>query len=338
MIGAFRLSLILALIVALTALGCGSDEDAEQDGPAAGDGASEFLDPAVDWTALNLVYPKMYSAHDGVHVFQVPVYVNNIATDPEDWRAMPADAVTFDAWQSDDGEQTGVLITVQRPEPLVTIAASAGSIGGTAELHVTTATEAEWAIGEERYKNGAPFDIQSFTQNSMLDLSNFEIDLATGTVRIVDADISDFGNPTDLRCDTCHTAGAENFQIQHTPTQAARFSDEELIKVFTEGTKPDGVGFRVLPRQIENFYQYFHTWEVSEEQARGLVIYLRSLTPQGQGDILLPTGGFMPPPGFTGFGGFGQMSQGNDSGGTTDDSDPATDSNAGEDAEEEGTE
>ena len=33
-----------------------------------------------------------------------------------------------------------------------------------------------------------------------------------------------------------------------------------------------------------------HTWNVSEEQVLGLVVYLRSLTPEGQGDILLPNG------------------------------------------------
>ena len=48
--------------------------------------------------------------------------------------------------------------------------------------------------------------------------------------------------------------------------------------------------FRALDESMRSFYEFMHTWNVTEEQAFGLVIYLRSLTPEGQGDVQLPTG------------------------------------------------
>lgn len=39
-----------------------------------------------------------------------------------------------------------------------------------------------------------------------------------------------------------------------------------------------------------HFFEFMHTWNVTEEQAFGLVIYLRSLTPEGQGEVQLPAG------------------------------------------------
>jgi len=51
----------------------------------------------------------------------------------------------------------------------------------------------------------------------------------------------------------------------------------------------------VLPEMLEHLYVGFHTWEASEEEMLGLIVYMRSLTPTGQGDILLPDGTFGAP-------------------------------------------
>jgi hypothetical protein len=66
------------------------------------------------------------------------------------------------------------------------------------------------------------------------------------------------------------------------------------------GQKPAGVGFRVLPEMIfgmtaEEMYAESHRWEASDEEIVGLIAYLRSLTPAGQGDILLPDGTYIAP-------------------------------------------
>ncbi|MGD8860859.1 MAG: hypothetical protein PVI30_12685 [Myxococcales bacterium] len=268
----------------------GSDEPMASDS----EGDPDTLDPSVDWDALTILYPQMYSAYDGVHTFSLPAYVSGVTTELGDWQAIPSDAVTFDPWQSDDGEDVGVLITVVRHEPEVTIAARNGAIGGTATLYITDATPEQWAIGEERYHEGEMFDPEALMNDPELLaklpelIANLEFDedgnpIFTGTPE-------QLGLSTDMRCNTCHTTGADNFMVQHTPTQAARFSDEELINIFTEGMKPPGVGYRALPEMYQNFYEFMHTWNVTEEQAFGLVIYLRSLTPEGQGEVQLPTG------------------------------------------------
>ena len=108
-----------------------------------------------------------------------------------------------------------------------------------------------------------------------------------------------------LACNNCHTSGAKYFEIQHTPTQAARFSDEELRAIMTTGSKPEGVGFRILPEMFgamtdQETYEYFHKWDATEEEITGLIIYMRSLTPTGQGDILLPDGTYVAPGGADG--------------------------------------
>jgi hypothetical protein len=66
------------------------------------------------------------------------------------------------------------------------------------------------------------------------------------------------------------------------------------------GKKPEGVGFRILPMMLGNMtaaevYASFHKWEATPEELKGLIIYLRSLTPTGQGDIRLPDGTYVAP-------------------------------------------
>ncbi|MDD9939818.1 MAG: hypothetical protein OXU20_02030 [Myxococcales bacterium] len=260
--------------------------------------ANAMMDPDVDWDALEIIYSPMYSAYDGVHVFSLPAYVPGLATEPEHWQAVPADAVSFGQWQADDGTELGVLITVERPVQEVLITVSSGQLGGQATLYITEATPEQWERGKQRYVSGDSFDLVSLLAdatpetlvNITLLIDSIERD-ADGNIVSVDLMESEaYGLSSNMRCDTCHTSGAENFQVQHTPTQIARFADGEIATILTEGKKPEGIGYRVLPPEAEFFYPLLHTWSVAEEQANDLVIYLRSLTPEGQGDVMLPFG------------------------------------------------
>jgi hypothetical protein len=243
----------------------------------------EELDQSVDWTALTLVYPTAFSAFDGVHTFKVPFYVDGATIELAGWSAIPSDAVTFEA----DPELGGVLVTVVKDVPEITIAARSDTIGGVALLNVTSATPAQWAAGEARYNNGKEFDLPM-------------IDPAMFAELLLDPNWMPPEPPGDLACNNCHGLGAKLLEVQHTPTQAARFSDEQLRAILTMGQKPAGVGLRVLPEMLfdrtgEEIYKEYHTWDSTEEEITGLVIYMRSLTPQGQGDILLPDGTYAPP-------------------------------------------
>jgi hypothetical protein len=247
-------------------------------GAAAGSGVDpevvEMLDPNVDWTALTIVYPTMYSAYDGVHTFQVPAHVDMTTVELSDWTAIPASAVTFDP----DPETGGVMITIEEPVEEIVIAVSSGVIGGTAPLHVTVATPEDWERGDARYNNGIEYDLPTL---------NF--------ADLINPDWVPPEPPDNLACNNCHTTGAKYFEIQHTPTQAARLSNEDLTTILTTGMKPEGVDFRVLPEDFQHLYVGFHTWEASEEDLLGLIVYMRSLTPTGMGDVLLPDGTFGAP-------------------------------------------
>jgi hypothetical protein len=242
----------------------------------------EMLDPSVDWEALTLVYDTMYSAYDGVHTFQVPVRVDGASVELSDWSAIPSSAVSFDA----DPDTGGVIVTILEDVSEVTIAARSGPIGGTAPIFVTSATPEQWAVGEGRYHNGIEYNLPDFTFMDFIGL-------------VLDPTWEPPPTPSDLACNNCHTTGAKYFEVIHSPTQAAWFSDDDLRTILTQGTKPAGIDFRVLPPMLGSktdmeMYSEFHTWDATADEITGLIVYLRSLTPEGQGDVKLPDGTYVP--------------------------------------------
>ena len=234
-----------------------------------------MLDANTDWTALKLIFPRMYSAYDGVHLFQIPARVDGTSVDLAGWQAIPSDAVIFDP--DPDSMEGGVLITVLAPVEEITIAASSGAIGGTAPLHITAGTPEDWDVGEARYHNGVEYDMP------MINL----IDLFDPTYVPPET-------PKDLACNNCHTTGAKYLEIQHTPSQIGYISDQDLQIIFTMGMKPMGISYSVLPMQLEYLYPEFHTWMASAQEIKGLIIYLRSLTPTNQGEIKIPDTVILP--------------------------------------------
>lgn len=209
----------------------------------------------------------MHSGFDGDNEFQLPAYVDGTATEAEDWSADPDDAVSLAPWMSDDGTQTGVMITVVKYVPEIEITVRNGPIGGRSTLKVSMFTPAQTAAGRDRYTMGESFNLDEF------------ISMSSGSM---------MPPPDNLRCDTCHSSTAENLQVMNTPTQTAVYSDDELRGIFTMGIKPPAVGFRVLPPFVQPFYPIFHQWEATAEQIDGLIAYLRSLTPEGQGEVIRP--------------------------------------------------
>jgi hypothetical protein len=265
--------------------------------------APEMLDPKVDWKALKVLYPTMYSAYDGVHKFQVPVRVEDTTIELSGWSSIPSAAVQFDP----DPEGGGVLLTVLNDTPEVTIAAHTGGsapLGGTATLHVTKATPEDWALGQERYTTGADWEIidpanvpPELQGMDVTKLSFEEIIGLVGPVKLLELLASVANGPPpahNLKCTNCHSTGAKYFEVQHTPTQIAQISDADVETIFTKGMKPPGVAFRVLPTDIQPRYKDMHLWMATEAEVKGLIVYLRSLTPAGQGDILLPNGQYVP--------------------------------------------
>jgi hypothetical protein len=244
------------------------------DSGSGGGGAAtleEQFPEVTDWTALEIIYPASYSGFDGVHTFKVPMRVRCKPLPLSAWHAEPASAVTFDV---DPENANGVMVTIVEGVQNVTIGVIDGTSGGTAPLTVTVGTPEQWALGETRYNTGSDW---------MLNI------------------VAPMAPPPDTKCTVCHSENSSSgFDIQHTPTQASRISDMALTQIMTTGTKPKEVDFRVLPPTITfagttytdaELYMMFHLWEATPDQLTGMILYLRSLTPTGQGCVNNPMTG-----------------------------------------------
>ncbi|MET0592490.1 MAG: hypothetical protein ABW133_07315 [Polyangiaceae bacterium] len=261
-------------LVAATALvtGCGSDSNSGtgtggaggSTGGAGGTGGTTGGTGGTSGGACTsgnfpLIFSPVYSAFDGTNTYQVPVIAYGI-TDTVKWTSSDPDAVYFDADKVDFGDAgpnpgRAVLITTRKAGTF-TISASSGTACGSAQLTVTQATADEREKGNNRYNNGVP--------------------------------ISFDGGRTPA-CNNCH--GSTNpgglTDVEHTPQQTGGYSDEELKNIFLKGQKPPGGGCRVVSCGT---WSSFHAWDVSEEESKGIIFYLRSLAPKPQGGIT-----FRPP-------------------------------------------
>jgi hypothetical protein len=165
-----------------------------------------------------------------------------------------------------DMEMTGensVMITT-RGSGDVKIIARAGALSGSADLHITEASPADWELGQQRYDNGVPLP----TLDPMMAM-------AMG-----------FNLGDDLSCKNCHGGSAMALSVEHTPQQTGGYSDQDLINIFTMGMKPPVANWRSgIPMFI---YTMLHTWSATPDEQKGLVVYLRSLTPMTQGEIDFP--------------------------------------------------
>ncbi len=243
----WRLGLVLgtfglASLAAITA--CSGAADADSSASALGE-------------ELEIQWPEMYSAFDGEHTFKIPAKVDGVKK--VKWSAEDPDMVDLDP-QSDGS----VLITVRKAGK-TKIIAKAGGLRGEAPLEVTEAGKDDWKNGNDRYNNGVTWKRGS------------------GGGGGGDAGGGGRRGPPDptLACTNCHAAGKTD-PVQHTPMQTAGYTDEEIISIFTEGKKPDGVEQRIMP--IERWSK-MHKWKMEPEETKGLVVYLRSLEPKSQGPV-----------------------------------------------------
>jgi hypothetical protein len=249
---------------------------------AADGGLGEVSDePAsCDTSVITVEFSPMYSAYDGVHLFQVPATV--VSIDPA--------AIT---WSLSDPEianlaivPNGVMLTIQKPGT-ATLIATAGTICGTSELTVTEFDPEQWEIGSARYNNGEILTRPVGPGGPGGPMSS--------------------GEPIEAACTSCHGESATNgtFQtVAHTPGQTGGFSDDELFAIITEAILPEGAYFdeSIIQKEI---WQTFHKWKMEGEQREGIISYLRSLTPTAQtgafnfGNAMMnpgADGGFAGPP------------------------------------------
>ena len=270
----YRAAATLALAV-LAATGCSSTAQSGANntgggggsgsGGSGGGGPSNTAKGTCDNPTLEILFSPMYSAFDGVHPFKVPAVVNSISASAITWSA--ADPSLVDT--TPDPATGGVMLTM-RKAGTTKIIASAGGLCGVSTLTVAQASPADWMVGSERYNDGPKL------------------------VGLPGRGTPDGGtNDRAAACTSCHgdTATMGAFKtVSHTPQQTGGFSDDDLINIFTKGMVPVGGYFdeAVVSYQA---WQRFHRWEMTPEQAKGVVVYLRQLTPQSQNGMRGDFGG-----------------------------------------------
>ena len=275
---------LAAGLAGLALLGSACSSDSSSNAAPGTTGGTPAANGSCAKSQLEILFPRMYSAFTGgPQKFQVPAVVNSIDPAALQWSAADASMVSLQPTED------GVMITVQKPGT-TTIVASAGGLCGTALLTVTQATQDDWMVGSMRYNEG--------------------IVLRPGMGGL--GGRGDAGAAArEAACTNCHgdSATMGPFKtVAHTPQQTAGFSDAELIDIMTKGVIPAGGYFddTIVSRQQ---WSNFHRWDMTPEEAKGLVVFLRGLTPAPQkgmrGDF---GGGFNRPDG--GFGGRGDGGRG----------------------------
>ncbi len=219
---------------------------------AAGAGCSSKNSGSGGSGDLLIFFSPMYSAFDGMHEFKVPAIADNVDPTTVTWTASDSSMVDL----VPDATVGGVMITTRKPGKVDIVATTKGGQRGTSTLNITQATPDDWNLGNTRYNNGV-----TLTGGLM----------GTQTMK-------------QVACTNCHgdTATMGPFRtVSHTPEQTGGFSDDELIAIFTMGMVPRGSYF---DSSVVNYNQWrgFHNWQMSPEEAKGIIVYLRSLTPQAQ--------------------------------------------------------
>ena len=216
---------------------------------------------------LQVVFAPMYTAFDGTHTFQVPAVVQGVAPDAITWNASDKTMVDL----ATDTNTGGVMITA-RKTGTVAIVASAGTLCGSSSLTISAATAADWETGSARYNSGVVLP------------SRGRMGMGAGGGG---GGTSDGGASTEYACTNCHgdTATAGPYKtVSHTPEQTGGFSDEALQNIFRNGAFPAGAADPNFDAKIVMYdiWSGISQVDMTDDEAKGLIVYLRSLTPQAQ--------------------------------------------------------
>jgi hypothetical protein len=199
-------------------------------------------------STLSLAFDPMYSGFDGVHTYQVPVTITGNADGAITWSASDPSMVDL----VPDSTGMNCMITTKKAGN-VTIQATTKDSIGKAPLTIESFTAAQWTKGQSRYTTGA-----------MVTLG--------GGIR---------GGGGPDACTSCHGTSA----VEHTPQQTGGFTDQQLKDIFEKGTLPPQDAINPFFGGAAHFAM-FHLWTVADDdEATGLVAYLRSLAPMAQGSI-----------------------------------------------------
>jgi hypothetical protein len=227
-----------------------------------------------------IVFPPMHSAFGGSHDYSVTPFIAPLFGNE---KYSEVDLSTIE-WILDERfvkredfspfSHAAKLIT--KRSGVTTVVLTATNLNGTrlraeSTLTIHEAEDDTWDKGEARYSGGpvvAP-GITSVDRSPPVTCGR-PIDLRSGLVE-------------DAACISCHSFDAHFLRYVPTPTQLARYSDEELSALAADGETPEGYRFfsgalRDLP-DPECGYAIYHKRAIDADTQRGLVLKLRSLEP-----------------------------------------------------------
>jgi hypothetical protein len=229
-------------------------------------------------------FSPMFSAFDGTHEYAVSPSVPSAAENSADSDPVMAGTVK---WQVDGAfvkqdefpELTAAAKLTTKKAGKTMVKATAKTLGGVevwgeSELTISEAKQTEWDAGEARYNNGMMI---TWMRPAMAAAGEGTCGLPVS-----------FELPTTSACGNCHNP-MNTISVEHTPTQTAGYSNEDLVNIFSAGQKPAGGTFnspflRNAPMP-DCIYGEFHTWEMSDDEKKGIVWKLRSIAPRVQQEI-----------------------------------------------------
>jgi hypothetical protein len=310
----YRIAWAVGISVGASAIGggiaaCSSSSSPSGASPDGGGSAGGSDNNCASPNSLVIAFNPMYSASipgSTTHTFLVPAVVQGVSGTNVKWSESDSTAVM----QQADPATGGTTITVLKPGTVTIFANINGQLCGQALLTVTQATEDDWTAGNARYNNGQGL-INPFAMMMGMGDGGVPMGPPPGGFMIPSASSPSILEPADggpgPACTNCHgpTATGGVFQgIEHTPEQTAGFSDQELTDIIVNGIIPDGGYYdsTIIPYQ---YWQFFHKWrDLTPAQQKGMIVYLRSLTPSPQSGKFdfggFPDGGGRPPPQQTG--------------------------------------
>lgn len=231
----------------------------------------------VDSVSNLISFSPMYSAFDGVHEYALTPNVPSAAWS-EDEDPVLASSI---AWQLDSAFvkrdefpdlPAAIKLTTKKPGA-TTVAITAKTLSGRAvrsetRLIISRANQSEREAGEARYDNG---EITP-SQRPTVFADDLQCPGGPGGLDI----------PRASACGNCHSV-TSTIAFEPTPTQTAGYSNEDLIKIFTEGERPTDRPFKgSFLRQVPMplcIYKEFHTWNMSDDEKNGIIWKLRSIPP-----------------------------------------------------------
>jgi hypothetical protein len=220
----------------------GGDDDDDDDTTKIPDASTPPADSGL--SVLRLTPSREFSGFDGTHSFKVPIAV---------YGAKATDNVTLTA-----DDPAGAVITPTKLKNVDPSADSgiyfmvdikkAGSIKLTAKVGSQTA---DASISVEQY------EAARWTQ---------------GETRYMNQ-----GSNGDPACRSCHVDGQA---IDHSPATLASVADADVARIMTLGVKPSRQQISTGCTDCSDDAKK-HIWALTDDERRGLIVYLRGLEPRG---------------------------------------------------------